>query len=116
MVVSVITAQTPQDAINRFTQDPTIKNALVSFKAVEISDGNVIASFNPKRAIVSASTTKLFSTASAFEILGPQYRALTRVYIDGPIDSLGILHGNIWIRGGGDVSLGSKFFSNELNY
>ncbi len=113
IVVSVITAQTPKDAINRFAQDPTLKNALVSFKAVEISDGNVIASFDPKRAIVSASTTKLFSTASAFEILGPQYRAITRIYIDGPIDSLGILHGNIWIRGGGDVSLGSKFFSNE---
>jgi len=112
-VFSVITAQTPQDAINRFTQDPILKNALVSFKAVEISGGNVIASFDAKRAIVSASTTKLFSTASAFEILGPQYRAITRVYMDGPIDSLGILHGNIWIRGGGDVSLGSKFFSNE---
>ena len=112
-VFSVITAQTPQDAINRFIQDPILKNALVSFKAVEISGGNVIASFDAKRAIVSASTTKLFSTASAFEILGPQYRAITRVYIDGPIDSLGILHGNIWIRGGGDVSLGSKFFSNE---
>jgi len=113
IVVSVITAQTPQDAINRFAQDPSLKNALISFKAVEISSGNSVASLDPKSAIVSASTTKLFSTASAFEILGPQYRASTRVYLDGPIDSLGILHGNIWIRGGGDVSLGSKFFNNE---
>ena len=113
IVVSVITAQTPQDAINRFAQDPTLKNGVVSFKAVEISNGNVIASYDANKAIVSASATKLFSTASAFEILGSQYRAITRVYIDGPIDSLGILHGNIWIRGGGDVSLGSKFFNNE---
>ena len=63
--------------------------------------------------LMCASTAKLFSTSCALKLLGKDYRAKTRFYADGVIDSLGILQGDLWIRGGGDVSLGSKYFNEK---
>jgi D-alanyl-D-alanine carboxypeptidase/D-alanyl-D-alanine-endopeptidase (penicillin-binding protein 4) len=81
---------------------------------VEVSTGKSILSFDPDRVLITASTAKLFSTATAMEMLGPDFRAETRIYTEGSIDENGILHGNLWIRGAGDASLGSKYF-NESN-
>lgn len=100
-----------QNAINSFVASTELKNAIVSFQAIDISTGEQIAAINPFMSVPTASTTKLFTTASALEILGTEYRPETRIYIDGKIDKDGTLNGNIWIRGGGDVTLGSKFFN-----
>ena len=48
----------------------------------------------------------------ALELLGPEYRFETALFTDGLIDK-GVLKGNLWIKGGGDVSFGSKFFNGE---
>lgn len=102
---------TVQNAINSFVALPELKNAIVTFQAIDISNGEQIASHNSLMSVPTASTAKLFSTASAIEILGAEYRPETRIYIDGKIDKDGTLNGNVWIRGGGDVTLGSKFFN-----
>ncbi len=102
-----------QQALINFVKDPVNKSAAISFQVISLENGKVIASYQPNLAITSASTTKLFSTASAFELLGAQHRPSTRIYIDGKINEDGILKGNLFIRGGGDVSLGSKYFSEQ---
>lgn len=102
-----------QQSVNAFVQDGVNNRAKISFQAIDIETGEIIAAYHENQAIPGASTTKLFSTASAFELLGENYRMKTRIYCDGFIDKDSVLHGNIWIRGGGDVSLGSKFFSLE---
>ena len=102
-----------QQTLNAFVQDGVNKHAKISFEAIDLKSGEVIAAYHENQAIPGASTTKLFSTASAFEILGENYRMKTTIYCDGFIDKDSVLHGNIWIRGGGDVSLGSKFFTFE---
>ncbi|MBM3161023.1 MAG: D-alanyl-D-alanine carboxypeptidase/D-alanyl-D-alanine-endopeptidase [Bacteroidetes bacterium] len=103
--------QNIQKAIEIFVEDPVNKNAAISIHVINLENGNEIAAYKSDLAITSASTTKLFSTAAAYELLGPQYRASTRIYTDGNITSDGILQGNLWLRGGGDVSLGSKYFN-----
>lgn len=100
-------------AIKTFCNANGLESASVSFEVVDLSNGSQISSHNPKLILPTASTAKLFATATALEILGPDYKASTRVYLDGLIDSLGVLHGDIWIRGGGDPSLGSKYFNEE---
>jgi D-alanyl-D-alanine carboxypeptidase/D-alanyl-D-alanine-endopeptidase (penicillin-binding protein 4) len=108
-----------QQTVNAFVQDAVNRHSKITFQAVDVESGQVIASYQEKQAIPGASTTKLFSTATAFELLGENYRMKTRIYCDGFIDKDSVLHGNVWIRGGGDVSLGSKFFSlenQELNF
>ena len=102
-----------QKALNSFTASGEFVNAGISFYAVDLSTGEKIAEHNPKLALPTASTAKLFSTASAIDILGPNYKPETRIYIDGKIDTEGTLNGNIWIRGGGDVSLGSDYFTED---
>ncbi len=112
--LNIIIAQNAvQNAVNSLANSPEFLNAGISFQAVDLTSGVQIAAHNPNLSLTTASTGKLFSTASALEILGADYRPETRLYIDGTIEEDGTLNGNIWIRGGGDMSLGSKYFHTE---
>lgn len=102
-----------QDAILFFKNNTAFTNASISFCAIDLSTNETIAELNSNTSLQPASITKLFSTATAFEVLGSDYKPLTRFYIEGKLDSNGILNGNLWIRGGGDASLGSKYFTEE---
>jgi serine-type D-Ala-D-Ala carboxypeptidase/endopeptidase (penicillin-binding protein 4) len=57
-----------------------------------------------------ASNTKLFTTATALSRLGPETRIPTRVFSDGPVDANGVLHGSLYLKGGGDPALGAPAF------
>ena len=102
-----------EKSIAFFASESVNKSASISFFATDLQSGEKVAQLNPTNPITSASTTKLFSTATAFELLGKDKKSVTRVYSKGKLDDKGVLHGDIWIRGGGDVSLGSKFFNKE---
>jgi len=99
-----------QKQIDLFSNSTYFESASISFEAVDLATGHVIASYNPKLAMAPASTVKLFTTATAFLTLGGGYQPETRFYLDGYVDTLGVLQGNLFIRGGGDPSLGSRFF------
>ncbi|MCH2231203.1 MAG: D-alanyl-D-alanine carboxypeptidase/D-alanyl-D-alanine-endopeptidase [Crocinitomicaceae bacterium] len=100
---------------DKFCNDPVFKHASISFNVIDLETGKTVASHNPNITLPSASTAKLFSTATALEILGPNFQPETRIYLDGQLDTLGVLNGNIWIRGGGDPTLGSKYFTKQEN-
>ncbi|MDH4472157.1 MAG: D-alanyl-D-alanine carboxypeptidase/D-alanyl-D-alanine-endopeptidase [Fluviicola sp.] len=102
-----------QSAVDVFANDPVFANASVGFLAIDVATGEVIASKNPATCLSPASTVKLFSTATAFQVLGSDYAPKTRIYIDGTIDANGIVNGNLWIRGGGDVAIGSRYYNAE---
>ncbi len=51
-----------------------------------------------------ASTIKLVTTAAAMDLLGPDYRPVTRFYALGPVQK-GVLKGGLGILGGGDPKL-----------
>ena len=104
-----------QDALVVFKNNSAFFNASISFCAIDLSNGTTIAELNPNLSLSPASITKLFSTATAFEVLGSDYKPSTRFYIEGELDSNGILNGNLWIRGGGDASVGSKYFNQDGN-
>jgi serine-type D-Ala-D-Ala carboxypeptidase/endopeptidase (penicillin-binding protein 4) len=99
-----------QRMVEDFSTDSYFKNAAFGFKAVDLSNDSVIASYSSNTVLSPASTTKLFSTAMALELLGKDFRPLTRIYIDGKLKD-SIVQGNIWIRGGADVSLGSRYYN-----
>ncbi len=93
--------------------DKSLKNASLGFYAVDIETGLVIAEYDSDRALSPASTMKTITTSTALQILGPYKTFLTRIEYDGIIDSNKILHGNIYIKGGGDPALGSKFYKDH---
>lgn len=101
-----------QEKVDRLVKNSQLENATVTFFAIDLDSKDTIAKWNHKTSQASASNAKLFSTFTALELLGPNYQAKTRIYQEGSIlDS--VLNGNIWIRGGGDVSLGSRYFTTD---
>lgn len=54
-----------------------------------------------------ASTLKLLTTAAALETFGPDHRFETRLYAEHTPDEQGVLHGSVYVQGGGDPTLGS---------
>lgn len=93
---------------------PSIKNAQWGICVKYADSGKPFASLNPSQNLVPASTLKLFVTAAALNVLGEGYRFKTGLYYDGEITDGGILKGNIYIKGGGDPSLGSTLVKDSL--
>ncbi|MCR9171697.1 MAG: D-alanyl-D-alanine carboxypeptidase/D-alanyl-D-alanine-endopeptidase [bacterium] len=104
--------QSLTNAVSSFANGSGMEHASVSVAIYDLDSKSMVASHNENITLPTASTAKMFSTATALEILGPDYRAKTRLYIDGYVED-GKLIGNVWIRGGGDPSLGSKYFNSE---
>lgn len=57
-----------------------------------------------------ASNMKLFTTSTALSEIGPKTRIPTRVFSDGRLDANGVLHGSLYLKGGGDPALGTPNF------
>jgi D-alanyl-D-alanine carboxypeptidase/D-alanyl-D-alanine-endopeptidase (penicillin-binding protein 4) len=57
-----------------------------------------------------ASNMKLFTTSTALSRLGPQSRIPTMLKTDGEIARNGVLHGSLYLVGGGDPTLGTPSF------
>lgn len=112
-VVADTSKNSLEKAIETFLADTDLKNAAFTFLAVDSKTGNAIAEHNPNMSIVPASTMKLVTTASALEMLGAGYRFKTTLQYTGSIDTAGVLHGDLYIKGGGDPTLGSKYFTSE---
>ncbi len=105
-------SQTPLDAIkNQFVNDAALANASIGILAIDLKSGEKLIDHQAQISLPSASTAKLFATAGALELLGENYKPVTRIYIGSKLDKVGTVDGDLWIRGGGDVSLGSKYFN-----
>lgn len=107
-----ISQSSSSDAVNRFVAFPELENASVGIYAIDVGSGQILMDYGSTKLLAPASTTKLFSTALALDVLGGDYRPKTILYYDGKITD-SILTGNIWVIGGGDMSLGSKYFDKE---
>lgn len=92
--------------IRRLAAAPGVKNASWGL-SVKDASGKAVASFNPQLNLTPASILKVFVTAAALDKFGPGKTFATGLYYDGAIAN-GFLNGNLYIRGGGDPSLGSQ--------
>lgn len=98
-------------AINQFVSDSALLNSSISFYAIDINTNKEIGKINPDLRLSPASTMKLFTTATALEILGGENTFKTKIGYSGSIDSSGVLNGNIIIKGGGDPCFMSYNFN-----
>lgn len=88
-----------------------LEHASWGFYLVSVDSGKTIASRNYTQTLVPASVMKAITTAVALAKLGPSYRLNTRLQYSGELDVENrTLNGNIYIKGGGDPTLGSKVF------
>jgi serine-type D-Ala-D-Ala carboxypeptidase/endopeptidase (penicillin-binding protein 4) len=77
---------------------------------VEAESGKVVCASAPGRPRALASNMKLFTTSTVLSRLGPETRIPTKVFRDGKVDANGVLHGNLYLQGGGDPVLGTPNF------
>lgn len=100
-----------------YATDPCpLDHALVGIFVVECTTGKEVLSKNAQLSLTPASCMKLVTTAAALHILGPETRFETVLEYDGKIDKKKTLHGNLYIRGGGDPCLGSGRTSSSLGW
>jgi serine-type D-Ala-D-Ala carboxypeptidase/endopeptidase (penicillin-binding protein 4) len=77
---------------------------------VNTSDGEPVFSWRGRRARILASNTKLFTTATALARFGTEGTLGTEVLGNGDLEEGGVWRGNLYLRGGGDPSFGSRTF------
>jgi D-alanyl-D-alanine carboxypeptidase/D-alanyl-D-alanine-endopeptidase (penicillin-binding protein 4) len=93
---------------------PITGQANMSVLMQNMTTGEIIDDYRSDKVVPPASVMKLLTTAACLEIMGPGFRFPTILEYTGYIDN-GVLHGNLYIRGGCDPSLGWKGKTAFLN-
>jgi len=78
---------------------------------VNTTDGQVVFRRRERRAWILASNTKLFTTATALARFGTEGTLGTEVLGEGALAEDGVWRGDLYLRGGGDPSFGSRSFT-----
>jgi D-alanyl-D-alanine carboxypeptidase/D-alanyl-D-alanine-endopeptidase (penicillin-binding protein 4) len=101
-----------QSYAEQLMQKSSMDQAAFSFYVKDMETGDLVADYNGQMSLPSASTMKLVSTATAMRYLGNSYRFKTQLMYSGELDTLtGELKGDLYIIGGGDPTLGSKYYT-----
>ncbi|WP_410219868.1 D-alanyl-D-alanine carboxypeptidase/D-alanyl-D-alanine-endopeptidase [Pedobacter sp.] len=100
-------AQKLETAFKNFENDEQNKYATASLCVLDANTGKIIYAKNENTGLATASTLKTITSATAFYLLGKDFKYETLLSYTGVIDNKGTLKGNIIIKGSGDPTLGS---------
>jgi D-alanyl-D-alanine carboxypeptidase/D-alanyl-D-alanine-endopeptidase (penicillin-binding protein 4) len=93
-------------AFQVFESDSQLRSAISSLYVVDAKTGSVVFDRNSTLGLATASTLKIVTAATAYELLGADFRYKTIFGYTGKI-SAKILKGNLFIKPSGDPTLGS---------
>lgn len=118
LIYNAVSQPTPfEQQIKQIKSDPDLRNGIASVYAIDLSTNKKTGELNSDVCLRPASIQKLITTAAALLIFGTNYRFKTELLYDGTIDSKNrILHGNIYIKGYGDPTLGSRYFGDSSSF
>src|SRR5712692_1603426 len=91
---------------------PDLARGFWVIEVVSLSTGKTLYSQNADKLFTPASNTKLFTTAAALALIGPDYKFRTTVETTGTLDRYGRLNGDLVLVGRGDPNLSGR----ELPY
>lgn len=103
-----------QSDIDGLLRSRDFTNAHLGVSVVSTETGEHLYKLQDSKSFIPASTVKLFTTAAALELLGRDFRYVTRLYLDGTVTN-GEFVGNIIIRGSGDPTLSEYFTAQPLD-
>jgi D-alanyl-D-alanine carboxypeptidase/D-alanyl-D-alanine-endopeptidase (penicillin-binding protein 4) len=101
-----------QDRIAAVLSSPDLARGFWGIEVVSLSTGETLYSQNADKLFTPASNTKLFTTAAALALIGPDYKFRTTVETTGTLDRYGRLNGDLVLVGHGDPNLSGR----ELPY
>lgn len=96
-----------EQAYQNLVADEQAKYAITSLCVLDAKTGKVIFAKNENIGLATASTLKTITSATAFNVLGKDFRFQTTLGYSGKITADGTLQGNLIISGSGDPTLGS---------
>lgn len=104
------------DKVDSLFSKVGLNSSHYGIKVVNLTTNKTVFEKNGDTSFVPASNTKLYTAGAAINVLGEDYKFKTRLAYTGTISSDGILDGDLYIIGGGDPTLGSKYMYNRQFY
>jgi D-alanyl-D-alanine carboxypeptidase/D-alanyl-D-alanine-endopeptidase (penicillin-binding protein 4) len=101
-----------QDRVAGVLSAPDLARGFWGIEIISLSTGKTLYSQNADKLFTPASNTKLFTTAAALALIGPDYKFRTTVETSGTLDRYGRLNGDLVLVGHGDPNLSGR----ELPY
>ncbi len=104
-----------QTAFTQFEKDPQLTYAISSLYVIDAKSGKVVFEKNARVGLAPASTQKIITSVTAFELLKKNFRYKTILQAVGEIiDST--LQGNLNVVGDGDPTFGSnRYYNTKTN-
>ena len=94
--------------IEQIVSEPDVARGFWGIEVASLKDGTVLYSMNADKLFTPASNTKLFTTAAAMAMIGPDYKFNTTIETDGSVDRYGRLTGNLYVVGRGDPNISGR--------
>jgi len=102
--------QSLEQRITGVLNAPDLARGFWGIEIVSLATGKTLYSQNADKLFTPASNTKLFTTAAALALIGPDYKFRTTVETTGTLDRYGRLNGDLVLVGHGDPNLrGANF-------
>ena len=98
--------QNLQAEVESIVADPALGEAVMSICAIK-GDGSILTDIDADNMVMPASNMKLITTGAVLHMFGPDHHFETKIGYDGEIRD-GVLHGDLYIIGGGDPTTASK--------
>jgi PBP4 family serine-type D-alanyl-D-alanine carboxypeptidase len=95
-------------AIGAILADPRLADSVVAAEIYDLDARHPLYELNAQRLMEADSTTKLVTEGTTLALLGPSFTWTTPVYRTGPVDSSGVLHGNLILVASGDPNLSQR--------
>ena len=97
-----------RERIEAILNQPDVARGFWGIEAVSLTSGKTLFTFNGDKLFTPASNTKLFTTAAALAMIGPDYQFKTTVETNGTLDKYGRLTGDVVLVGRGDPNLSGR--------
>src|SRR5438309_6864301 len=95
--------------------DADLSRGFWGIEVVSLSTGRTLYTQNADKLFTPASNTKLFTTAAALALIGPDYKFHTTVETSGMLDRYGRLTGDLVLVGRGDPNLSGRALPYDLS-
>jgi len=100
--------------ISALLDQPQYSSARIGARIVA-SDGSVIFEREANKGFMPASNMKLYTTAAALDLLGPDYKFRTSVFAPRRLSKEGTLTGDLILVGRGDPNLSPRFDGGRID-
>lgn len=94
--------------IEKILSPPEVSRGMWGYEVVSLKTGKTLAAQNADKLFTPASNTKLFTTAAALALVGPDYKFHTTVETTATLDKYGRLTGDLVLVGRGDPNISGR--------